>query len=359
MTGRVGALGIVVPSRQDGPYAAATVRALLASADRATVPVSVVLVDDGDNGGLAGEIPADARLRIVETVEHGPGRARTAGAQVFTDLAKATGTGTGGAWLVSLDADVSFDADFVTGWIDTIESTVDDVLAAPAFFGAVGAETELAADVEAASSWMWGDTALYERFVGLVNVGGCNHAVSLAVGQEAGWYLQPTQVIGGVRTIVAGDDWDFGLRARMSGATTARVPGPAVTTSSRRIAADPVGFLAGRSYERPFEPIRGVAAATSWPPGEPWSAVARHGRARLVAHFLAKPLLAGIPPTGALEWFLGPPLSVELEKLAAGAPTWQPGQDWNEYRTTLVELCFSDEVFGWCERVARQIAGGN
>jgi hypothetical protein len=359
MTRHVGALGVVVPSRQDGPYAAATVRVLLRAADRAEIPVSVLLVDDGDNDGFGGGLPDDTRLRILATAEHGPGHARTAGGQAFAEIAESRGVAGQEAWVVSLDADVTLEDDFITGWIDAIASSNADVLGAPAFFGAIGPEAGLVADVEAASAWMWGDTSLYERFVGLVNVGGCNHAVSVAVAEANGWYLQPTQEIDGIPTMVAGDDWDFGLRARMSGWTTARVGGPLVTTSIRRIAADPVGFLAGRSYERPFVPIRGAAAAAAWPPVEPWAEVARRGRARLVAHFLAKPLLAGLPPVGALRWFLGESLSVEFDKLAAPAPKWQRGEDWNDYRTSLIELCFSGEVFGWCERAATQIAGGS
>jgi Glycosyltransferase like family 2 len=368
MTRQLAALGVVVPARQDGAYAASTVRALLASADAlaaagVTVPVTVVLVDDGGNddfGSQTGGLPDDARLAVATTTEHGPGHARTAGAQAFADRLAGTAPGVvrpGEPWIVSLDVDVVIGADFLARWVAAIETSSADVLGAPAHFGPIGTETSLAPDVEAASTWMWGDTGLYAHFAGLVNVGGCNHAVPLAVCRANSWYLQPTQVVDGAERIVAGDDWDFGLRARLSGFTTTRVPGPVVTTSTRRIAADPVGFLAGRSYERPFEPIRGDADPTAWPPAESWAAVAGHGRARLVAHFLAKPLLAGLPSLGALGWFLGPELDAELDKLLVDTPAWRPGQEWNSYRTELVERCFSDEVFGWCSRVALRIAG--
>lgn len=359
MTRRVGALGVVVPARNDAGYAAATVRALLDSADEATVPVSVILVDDGENGPLRSSLPGDERLVVVTTKEHGPGRARTAGAKAFAEQSRALGVPGGEAWIVSLDADVSLPGDFVGTWVEAIRTNETDILGAPAFFAPVGDEQPLPADVDAASAWMWSDTGLYEHFVGLVNVGGCNHAVSVDVARSNTWYLQPTALVDGTRRIVPGDDWDFGLRARMNGRSTGRVGDPAVTTSVRRLAADPVGFLAGRSYERPFEPIRGVAHSETWPPAEPWHAVASRGRARLVAHFLAKPLLAGLAPTGELDWFLGPELRAEWEKFAPSAPTWRRGEDWNEFRTALIDLCFADQVFDWCRRVAVQIAGGH
>ncbi|MCL2393935.1 MAG: glycosyltransferase [Acidimicrobiaceae bacterium] len=357
MTRRVAALGVVVPARNDAGYAAATVEALLDSADRSTVPVSVILVDDGENGPMRASLPGDERLAVVTTREHGPGHARTAGAKAFAEQARALGVAAGEGWLVSLDADVSLPGDFVGRWVEAIGATDADILGGPAIFAPVGDEAPLPADVEAASEWMWSDTGLYEHFVGLVNVGGCNHAVSIEVARANTWYLQPTAVVEGTRRIVPGDDWDFGLRARMSGWSTGRVREPAVTTSVRRIAADPVGFLAGRSYERPFEPIRGSASPEAWPPAESWQAVSSRGRARLVAHFLAKPLLAGLAPKGELDWFLGPELRAEWEAFARSAPTWQRGADWNAFRTALIDLCFADEVFGWCRQVARRIAG--
>lgn len=358
MTRQVGALGIVVPARSDAGYAEATVRALLDSADRVAVPVSVILVDDGDNGPLRSLLPGDERLAVVTTREHGPGHARTAGAKAFAEQSRALGVPAGEAWLVSLDADVSLPGDFVGAWIEAIRTSDAGILSAPAFFEPTGDEAPLPADIEAASSWMWSDTDFYEHFVGLVNVGGCNHAVPVEIAKANTWYLQPTRVVDGTRRIVPGDDWDFGLRARMNGWSTQRVGGPVVATSVRRIAADPVGFLAGRSYERPFEPIRGAAPAQRWPPPEPWQAVASRGRARLVAHFLAKPLLAGLAPVGELGWFLGPELSAEWDRLASSAPTWKRGDDWNEFRTALVDLIFAEDVFDWCHRVAAQLSGG-
>lgn len=359
MTRRVSALGVVVPARNDAGYAAATVRSLLDSADRARLPVSVILVDDGDNGPLRSSLPGDERLAVVTSREHGPGRARTAGAKAFFEQTQALGVAAREAWLVSLDADSSIPDEFVGAWVDAIRSGDADILNAPALFEPTGDEAPLLPDVGAASSWMWSDTALYEHFVGLVNVGGCNHAVSVEVAKANTWYLQPTRLVDGTRLIVPGDDWDFGLRARMNGRSTRRVGGPAVTTSVRRIAADPVGFLAGRSYERPFEPIRGVAPSEAWPPDEPWQSVASRGRARLVAHFLAKPLLAGLAPSGELRWFLGPELSAEWDRFAPSAPTWRRGEDWNAFRTALIDLCFTDEVFDWCRRVAVHLAGGH
>ena len=357
MSARPDLLGVVVPARLDGAFAKRTAGALLSSADAGAPDTIVVIVDDGDNEGFDGGLPVDERLVVATTDDHGPGHARTAGARAVAGIAARRGVVPANAWVISLDADVVLDDAFLSRWATTITASEADVLGAPAHFGPVSGEAPLLDDVLAASGWMWHDTSLYERFVGLVNLGGCNHAVSLETARANGWYRQPTGTIDGVEQIVAGDDWDFGLRARMAGFEVARVDGPAVVTSMRRIAADPVGFLAGRSYERAFLPVRGSPDGSSWPPEEAWVDVARRGRARLVAHFLLKPLLAGIEPSGELAWFLGPRLTGELESLRARAPKLEGEERWNAYRTALVSMLFEPETFGWCERVAARIAG--
>lgn len=348
-------LGIVVPSRRDGHNAAVTARALLASANDVPVPVTVVVVDDGDNDGFGDGLPKDERLVLASTTEHGPGFARSAGVTAFADRVADLGGSPERSWIVSLDADVQLGVRFIPSWLTEIQQSTEDILCAPAHFGALPGESELNGDVRAASSWMWADTSLYERMVGIVNVGGCNHAVSLAVCSANGSYLQPTIGVGSERLIVAGDDWDFGLRARLSRFSIGRVDTPAVVTSTRRLVADPIGFLAGRSYERPFEPVRGSAVIETWPPEEPWNAVAARGRARLAAHFLAKPLFAGVTPVGPLEWFLGESLQEELALLSGRAPHLD--SDWNLFRSELVNFLFEDEVFACCGRIAQHLSG--
>jgi hypothetical protein len=351
----VDALGILIPARRDGENAAATVRAVLASAAAVAVPVTVIIIDDGENDGFGTGLPIDSRLAVVRTTEHGPGFARSAGAADFAARVVAAHLETERCWLVSLDADVALEDDFVATWMLEIERSNADVLCAPAHFGALRGEVALDADVDAASSWMWSDTALYERFAGIVNTGGCNHAVSLATWASNDGYLQPTAPFDGAPLIVAGDDWDFGLRARMRGFVVERVSSPVVVTSTRRIVADAVGFLAGRSYELPFVPIRGAAPAPAWPPAEAWSTIVARGRARLVAHFLLKPILAGVQRRGSLDWFLGEALTKELGELVQRAPHWDG--DWNTFRTDLVAMLFEDEVFAYCGRIAQHLSG--
>jgi len=349
-------LGVVIPARRDGKNAAATTRALLASADRVSLPVTVVVVDDGDNEGFGDGLPDDPRLIVASTTEHGPGFARSAGVSAFAERVAAFDTSPERSWVVSLDADVRLGEEFIPTWLAGIEQSSEDILCAPAHFGALTGESELNGDVQTASSWMWADTSLYERMIGVVNVGGCNHAVSLAVCSANGSYLQPTIGVDGARSIVAGDDWDFGLRARMSRFSIGRVDAPVVVTSTRRLVADPVGFLAGRSYERQFEPIRDTPSTHAWPPEEPWNEIAARGRARMAAHFLAKPLFAGVTPEGPLEWFLGKSLLEELVRLSEHAPRWD--SDWNVFRSELIDFLFDEEVFAYCGRISQHLSGG-
>jgi hypothetical protein len=143
----------------------------------------------------------------------------------------------------------------------------------------------------------------------------------------------------------------------MHGYSVERVTAPVVVTSTRRIVSDPVGFLAGRSYEREFVPVRDGASTDPWPPIEAWGAIAARGRARLVAHFLLKPILAGIEPDGALEWFLGEALTKELARTRERAP--RRAAEWNAYRTELIDLLFEPEVFAFCGRVAAHLSGAS
>jgi len=355
---KAGLAGVVVPAHADGRFARETVTSLLEAVEVAGRAAVVILVDNGDNDGFDGGLPSDSRLLVVETSKQGPGYARTAGAKALGAYAAARNVSADETWLVSLDADVSIEADFLLSWLELIEAAEAEILVAPALFAALGGEAALATDVASASEWMWKDTALWERFVGVVNVGGCNHAVSLATCSALSYYLQPTEQLAGQSVLVAGDDWDFGLRARLLGKSIARVNAPLVRTSSRRIALNPTDFLAGHAYEHGFEPVRDVSAGPTWPPEERWSAIAKRGRARLVAHFLLKPLLAGVPVDGALSWFLGTELADGLDQLVSRLARWTPEVEWNEYRGELLRFIFSEDVFGWCSAAAQQVSGG-
>ncbi len=354
MSRRVDRIGVIIPARHDGENAQRLVTAVLRSADEVADIVTVILADDGENGHFGTGLPDDPRLLVATTTEHGPGYARAAGVRLFAEQTREFREEH--CWVISLDADVTIPDDFLTSWLGQITTSSAELLTAPAHFGSVNGEPLLTDDVNAASAWMWSDTTFYERFVGVVNLGGSNHAISLACYNAVGGYLQPTAELEGRQVLVAGDDWDFGLRARLRGYAIERVEAPLVIASTRRIAADPVGFLSGRTYEGIFAPVPTDGASEPWPPSEPWNSVVTRGRARIFAHFLLKPLLAGLKPLGAIEWFVGRELSDELAAILDRSPVLDI--DWNEFRTTLIGMIFGDDVFSFCRRAAAQLTGG-
>ena len=348
-------LGVLLPAHRDGGPARDAVRALVAAADRAEVPITIVVADNGGNDGFAGGLPADPRVHVVEVARRGPGYARTAASKSLVEGWRRRGVPLETTWIVSLDADVDFASDFLEAWVDVLATTEADVLCAPAHFGSLPGEPPLLEDVRAASAWLWSHAAWFERFVGVVNVGGCNHAVRASVCDAVDHYLQPVETQGGVEHVVPGDDWDFGLRARLRGFRVERVPGPDCLTSARRIARDPAGFLAGSTYEGPFRSVLEIEHRPAWPPREDWPSLADRGRTRIAAHFLLKPLLAGLPPEPSLRWFLGDALRervLGLERLEGAA-----SGDWAEFRRKLVARLFEPEVFDLAGRVARRLSG--
>jgi hypothetical protein len=260
------------------------------------------------------------------------------------------------AWIVSLDADVALAPGFLADWVVTIGASDADVLCGPSHFVALPGETPLLEDVRAAGAWLWGHTAWFERFAGVVNVGGCNHAVRASVCEANDHYVQPYVMHFDVAHAVAGDDWDFGLRARLRGFRVERVSGPDCLTSARRIARDPAGFLAGSTYEGPFLSVFEIEPQPTWPPSEGWPALADRGRARLAAHFLLKPALAGLALAPSLRWFLGDALFGRIRALE-DVTSPSASTDWVGFRAALIERIFRPDVFDLARQAARRLSG--
>ena len=348
-------LGVIVPAYCDGSAAKSLIVSLLSSADRCPIPVSIAVADNGGNCGFNGGLPEDPRLFTVQVSKRGPGHARTAGTQALLAKWRERMGSLDNAWLVSLDADTRIEIDFLQQWITTISQSTADVLVATQLLRALPGERAADQDVKAACTWLWSHAELCETFVGIVNIGGCNHALLASLCSVNEYYVQPVATIGGRQVILAGEDWDFGLRARLNGFSIQRVGSPACVTSARRIVNDPAGFLAGRTYEKPFHPVSVAEVAPPWPPAEQWAALADAGRARIVAHFLLKPIIAGLHPAPSLRWFLGDRLRAELEEMPRMNRPVQ--SDWQEYRNNLISYLFEPQTIDLARRIGRQLAG--
>ena len=268
--------------------------ALLAGLDAAVgaVPEGAVCVAVGDNGSTDGsfellQVAASTRpyLRLARTFVRGPGHARTAAARLLA--AGWQGLDPARCWVLACDADNIVAANHVASWTSVLASAGRDVLVTGSYSLAGDPVAELVGGEVVADAWS--DTVRWcEDVVGVVNPTGANHAVRLDALESAGWYSQPLSDVVGQGVVVAGDDWDLGVRLRLGGASTRRVP-IVVTTSSRRFLADPTAYLTGAAHDGEFRRVD----ATGGRPLAPLPAPTRV-RARAVSHFFLKPVLLGL-----------------------------------------------------------------
>lgn len=361
-------LGVVVPVHADTSYATA-LAVELSQQHSPSVSVDLMFVDNGDNEDLATKLPKGVTC-LVEAAR-GPGHARTAGVQWLVGKWSELNVPLDQCWVISLDADASVGHDFFVNWETAIRVTSACVLTGEVDVEPLHGETAPPPGAGLAAGWLWDMALRCESLVGPVNVSGCNHAVRADVCMALGAYIQPTAMdSAGHESLVAGDDWDFGLRARMQGYDVLRLGSTYCRTSSRRLTKDPVGYLTGRSYEGAFRPVDGSSAG-SWPPSESWTDIATEATSRLAAHFLIKPVLCGIPLKPESNWFLGSDLCAELADLAgvqtareaASAPGRDVGLDvrlsvqWIRFRRQLIHRLFEPDLKDLSLRLAARLQG--
>jgi hypothetical protein len=347
-------IGVIVPVHADAEAAQSLLTQLMALRNT-PIPVEIVFVDNGGNGDLAGIMAGHDGVTCLTENQRGPGCARSAAVHWLVkkwtdqqlDLAE--------CWIVSLDADAEIGPDFLSEWEATIMGSKAALVAVGAHLHPLRGEERPPEAVMTAARWLWDFTTRCEELIGVVNIGGCNHAVRADVCIELGAYIQPIQESAdGQRSVVAGDDWDFGLRARMRGYEIARSSRPHCRTSSRRLAEDPVGFLTGRVYEGPFRPVVGNQGKT-WPPHESWADIAGPATARLAAHFLLKPLVCGVALNPGAGWFLSTVIQDDVAALMKTAPRYEG--DWLAFRSELMQFIFQPAAKKISMRLAAQLQG--
>ena len=345
-------IGITIPARRDAKRAVQLAQQLSQQIAMET-PTEIVVVDNGDNPGIdeANSLPG---VSVVCEPKLGPGNARSAGLQKHLarwsnshDLER--------CWIVSLDADAAVSADYIATWVDSIRKTHAPLIAGHSIFSELAGGHSIPESLEVASRWAWEIAGRCEDLIGVVNVGGCNHVVRADVAHDLGGYNQPfARGPNGDVELLAGDDWDFGLRARISGVETARVHQPTCLTSNRRLACDPVGFLTGACYEGAFAPVERYSTQ-EWPPIESWPSIKKRSAVRLVGHFLVKPAMCGIPLEAKAQWLLGEDLEKELEIIESRSVSAR--ETWNDRRSDLIVELFSPAAIDLAGRIVRRLQG--
>jgi hypothetical protein len=355
MTNQVRELGVAIPAHRDGPRARSLVAGLLMAANQCSIPVTIVVGDNGANDDLAGALSDEVRVKVVPVPKRGPGYARSEAARTLVETWRSHRGNLDDVWIISLDADSAVAPSFLAEWVDSITGSSAHILSGPLYLKPLLGDPPLPGEVDAASHFLWSTAGFLEQFTGIVNLGGSNHAMRASICEANDYYVQSIELDNGREAIVPGDDWDTGARARMHGFSIEHVESPVCRASVRRIVSDPAGFLAGRTYEKEFLPVDERVAPTTWPPPEDWGQMADKGRTRVVSHFLIKGVVAGLPVADSLRWFLGEALWDELRAVPtlplADFPNWQA------YRTELIRRIFAPDLVDLARRINHRLLG--
>jgi len=283
---------VVVPCHDEAAFLPDLLDALLPQV--ASQPGwQAVLVDDGSSDGTGAILDRAAERSGVLRVLHGrhgsPGGARSAAvALASTDHRHRPG------WVLTTDVDVVLPADWVPAWAAVLASVDGDESV-----GAVNGEEDqslLLAPFPNARrvSERFGQVVVRsEELLGPTNLNGVNHAVRLTAYDTCGPYLQPTTAGPDGPVVLAGEDWDLGVRLRLAGYRIAAAD-VTVADRGRRLLADLRAYLDGTAYEGPFrrvERAEGSGDPVDLGPAEADALLPGAAR-RALLHFFLKPLLA-------------------------------------------------------------------
>lgn len=294
MTTTMPAATVVVPCRDEAAYLPELLATLVPQV--AHQPGwHLVLVDDGSidaTGALLDE--AAAEHPEVLTVRHGrygsPGAARSAAVALAHEAAQRSGR-PAPQWLVTTDVDVVLPHDWVAGWAATLCDLHGD-----ATVGAVNGEEQQDHLLEPFPnarrlSERFGTVVVRsEELLGPTNLNGVNHAVRTEAYATGGPYRQPWGEGPDGPVVLAGEDWDLGVRLRLAGYRIAPTE-VTVADRGRRLLADLVAYLGGTAYEGAFERVEPNGPPADVSPAELAELLPGTAR-RALLHFYAKPVLA-------------------------------------------------------------------
>ena len=288
------AVAIIVPCHNEEAFVGELLDQLVAQLP-ARSGWRAVLVDDrsGDATGATLDRAATAHPDLF-VVHHGhygsPGGARSAAVVIAEHAAQRAGDPPP-QWVLTTDVDVVLPAAWLADWAAALAAVHDDETV-----GAVNGEEAQQHLLEPFPrarqlSDRFGEVVVRsEALLGVTNLNGVNHAVRRSAYETCGPYLQPTAPGPDGPVVLAGEDWDLGVRLRQAGYRIASAD-IVVADRGRRLLADLRAYLGGTAYEGAFERVEPTAPATDLTTSELdalWSGTAR----RALLHFYFKPLLA-------------------------------------------------------------------
>lgn len=280
---------VVVPCHDEAVFLPDLLDALLPQVD-SQPGWQAVLVDDGSSDGTGAILDRAAERSGALRVHHGrygsPGGARSAAIALATaDHHRRPD------WVLTTDVDVVLPGDWVPGWAGVLATVDGDETV-----GAVNGEEDQSHLFEPFPnarrvSGRFGQVVVRsEELLGPTNLNGVNHAVRLDAYDTCGPYLQPTAPGPDGPMVLAGEDWDLGVRLRLAGYRIASAD-VTVADRGRRLLADLRSYLDGTAYEGPFRRVEGSGEGTDLEPEEAAALLPGAAR-RALLHFYLKPLLA-------------------------------------------------------------------
>lgn len=292
MSEQVPPAAVIVPCRDEAAYLPELLASLVPQvADQPGW--RLILIDDSSTdatGAMLDEAAEDHPDMVV--VRHGrygsPGAARSAAAAIA--LHAVHGRRTPG-WLITTDVDVQLPHDWIASWAATLCDVDGDER-----IGAVNGEErqdhllEPFPNARALSARFGAVVVRSEALVGPTNLNGVNHAVRTEAYVTCGPYRQPVGEGPDGPVVLAGEDWDLGVRLRLAGYRIAPAE-VAVADRGRRLLADLAAYLGGTAYEGAFGRVEAEGPAVDVSDAQLAELLPGTAR-RALLHFYAKPLLA-------------------------------------------------------------------
>ena len=294
-------VAVVIPCHDEAGYIDRLLGAMLPQL-RELNSWSLVLVDDASSDATAGIIDAAAASPGVRAL-HGhfgaPGAARSAGVAAALDF-RGAGHVARPDWVITTDADVELTDSWAYDWTASlaVHDTDESV-------GAVNGQERqdhllIALPVARRAMAALGHVVgMCEGAVGTTNLNGVNHAVRALAYDTCGPYRQPFGIGPDGPVVLAGEDWDLGVRLRLAGYRVAD-SASTVLDRGRRLLADPHAYASGEAYEGAFTRKQAVGSPVDLTDQQ---ALAFLGPSadRLVMQFLLKIVLADPTLVGAVR----------------------------------------------------------
>lgn len=305
-------IGIIIPCFNEEQY----IGKLLESLSKAiyhyqkSEEISVFVCDNGSSDETLKVINSFSKtfpsLTVLEEREKGDGLAMLKAANAAFNSVE---------WIISIDADCIVPLDYISKWADAIYKTSFPILTGYFIF-----PEAFHKDFPNASKLIkqaTGFNELIKTIFGIINICGANHAISKEFYYKTGGYSQPFVIENSEKKLIAGNDWDLGIKARMLKQEIGYVD-VLNESSDRRASIDVRSFIIGTAYEGVFHSFRDRVIGKDIYEEEMQDILFKN-KLRTVKHYALKPTLAdrSVLDKTTTKEVLGEKLIIEMKEWVA------------------------------------------